>query len=86
MDLKPTSPALRLVEYDAVRRRLWIRGQRCHHGAGGAIVAGLAMTGLAAQIAAARATMALIATGGVLMAHDWADRSMWFERGFGSQP
>jgi hypothetical protein len=79
MDLKPTSPALRLVEYDAVRRR-------CHHGAGGAIVAGLAMTGLAAQIAAARATMALIATGGVLMAHDWADRSMWFERGFGSQP
>jgi hypothetical protein len=86
MELQPTSSAQRLVEYDAAQRRLWIAGQRCHHGAGGAIVAGLAMTGLAAQIAAARSTVALIAAGGALMVHDWADRSVWFERGFGSQP
>ena len=29
--------------------------------------------------------LALAATGGVLMAHDWKDRSIWFERGRGSQ-
>ena len=29
-----------LVQYDAIRRRLWIRGQRCHHGAAGSVVAG----------------------------------------------
>jgi hypothetical protein len=27
------------VHYDRVRRRLWIRGQRCHHGATGTLFA-----------------------------------------------
>ena len=27
------------VYYDAVQRRLWISGQRCHHGATGALLA-----------------------------------------------
>ena len=35
-----------LVEYDALRRRLWILGQRCHHGATGSLVAALACVGL----------------------------------------
>ena len=26
------------IHYDSVRRRLWIYGQRCHHGATGAIL------------------------------------------------
>jgi hypothetical protein len=28
---------------------------------------------------------ATLATGGVLMVHDWKDRGIWFERGRGSQ-
>ena len=29
------------LRYDAVQRRLWISGQRCHHGATGAVLAAL---------------------------------------------
>jgi hypothetical protein len=80
---------MKLVEYDALRRRLWIRGQRCHHGATGSLVAGLAFLGLVAeparQLARAQSILAL-AAGGALMIHDWKDRSLWFERGYGSQP
>ena len=82
----------KLVEYDGLRRRLWIRGQRCHHGATGSVVAGLAFIGLIAHSlpplhgTAPRSMLAVtLATGGVLMAHDWKDRSIWFERGRGSQ-
>jgi hypothetical protein len=49
-----------LIHYDAARKRLWIRGQRCHHGATGALLGVVAL---------------------VLMAHDWADRGVWFKRG-----
>ena len=86
-------PSSRLIEYDVIRRRLWILGQRCHHGAGGTIVAAVACLGLAAETVRvihppidARAMLAAALTGGALMAHDWKDRSMWFERGRGSQP
>lgn len=82
----------KLVEYDVLRRRLWILGQRCHHGATGSVVAGLAFVGLIADSlppfhhAASRSMLAVtLATGGVLMAHDWKDRAIWFERGRGSQ-
>jgi hypothetical protein len=27
-----------------------------------------------------------LATGGALMAHDWKDHTIWFERGHGTQP
>jgi hypothetical protein len=31
--------------------------------------------------------LAAALTGGAsLMAHDWKDRSIWFERGYGTQP
>jgi acyl dehydratase len=53
------------IHYDAMRRRLWILGQRCHHGAVGALLA---------------------LAGSALMAHDWGDRSIWFERGRQAQP
>lgn len=60
------------VHYDRIRRRLWVRGQRCHHGATGAFLTSIGAAG--------------IVIGSVLMVHDWKDRSMWFERGWGTQP
>jgi hypothetical protein len=76
------SPELSLkpLHYDAIQRRLWIRGQRCHHGATGALLAG---AGAVAMVTLrTRALAAIVATGGVLMAHDWHDRSLWFSRGW----
>jgi hypothetical protein len=65
--------------YDAIQRRLWIRGQRCHHGATGALLAGAGIVGLLALRAPALTTV--VAAGGVLMMHDWHDRALWFARG-----
>jgi hypothetical protein len=75
------------VEYDAVRRRVWILGQRCHHGATGALLASAGATTLilAGGGLSARGSVAL-AAGGVLMAHDWKDRGLWFRPGYGTQP
>ena len=69
------------IHYDAGRRRLWVVGQRCHHGAAGALMAGVAATGLAATRVGVRLGISLLTTAGVLMAHDWRDRSVWFARG-----
>jgi hypothetical protein len=81
---------LNLVEYDGRHRRVWIRGQRCHHGATGSIVLAAAFLGLIAGRApqarpqAPPRPLAVVAlAGGALMAHDWKDRSVWFERGRG---
>jgi hypothetical protein len=77
----------RFFEYDARRRRLWIHGQRCHHGATGTLVALTATLGLLAGQGAIekqsdpRPLVALVLAGGALMAHDWKDRSVWFQRG-----
>jgi hypothetical protein len=73
----------RLVEYDAIQRRLWILGQRCHHGATGTVVAGAAIA--IAPRRRHRSALALLLAGSAMMAHDWKDRSMWFEPGPGSQ-
>ena len=70
----------RLVEYDVLRRRLWIFGQRCHHGAAGTLVAGAAVL-----IGRQRSRFALALTGSVLMVHDRKDLPIWFEPGHGSQ-
>ena len=84
----------RFVEYDALRHRLWILGQRCHHGATGTVVAAAAFLALVSDPAPVgkpyngpRSILALTAAGGgaLMMAHDWKDRSIWFERGRGSQ-
>ncbi len=83
----------RLVEYDAFRRRVWILGQRCHHGATGSIVTVAAFLALVTDPVPVvkphvgpRSVLALTAAGGALMmAHDWKDRAIWFERGRGSQ-
>jgi hypothetical protein len=87
----------RLLEYDSSHRRVWIGGQRCHHGATGMIVATTAFARLVADMfkapsptgpAAAprpRPLLALVLAGGAMIVHDWKDRSIWFERGRGSQ-
>lgn len=89
--LTAPQPSSRIVEYDPVRGRLWIFGQRCHHGATGSAVVALACAGLIAGPLAQRdhrprASLAALAAGGALMAHDWKDHSIWFKRGYGSQP
>jgi hypothetical protein len=73
------------VRCDPARRRLWILGQRCHHGALGATLAGIAGAGAMVSRFTPRRTIALAVTGGLLIAHDWDDRGIWFERGSGSQ-
>lgn len=78
--------ARRPIHYDAVRRRLWICGQRCHHGATGALLSGVAAAGLVAAALQPRRAIALLATGSVLMVHDWKDRPLWFRRGWQDQP
>jgi hypothetical protein len=73
--------------YDAERRRLWLFGQRCHHGATGVLLTGVAVAGLGAnRLKSASLVVTLAATGSVLMLHDWKDRQIWFERGWGTQP
>jgi len=69
------------IRIDARQRRLWILGQRCHHGATGALLAGVAAGGLAGAKLTARTSVALGAAASLLMAHDWKDRSMWFRPG-----
>ena len=71
-----------ILHYDSRRRRLWIRGQRCHHGATGAVLATAGVVGLVAL--RAPALTAMVAAGSVLMAHDWHDRAVWFQRGWQS--
>ena len=84
----------KLVEYDGFRHRLWIFGQRCHHGATGSVVAAAAFAALLTDpVAVVRPsvgprsmlTLAAAGSGTLMMAHDWKDRSIWFERGRGSQ-
>ena len=69
------------IHYDGVRKRLWILGQRCHHGAGGALLAGAAVCGIAAARLSPLGGAMLATTGGLLMAHDWQDRTVWFRPG-----
>ena len=66
--------------YDSIQRRLWIRGQRCHHGATGVLLTGAGMLGLLTLRNPVLAAM--VAAGSVLMVHDWDDRADWFKRGW----
>lgn len=70
-----------LVEYDADRKRVWIGGQRLHHGLTGALVAAGGLAGLAARRLSPRGGIEAALLGSALMVHDWHDRSHWFELG-----
>lgn len=85
-NVQPSRSDLRAIRYDAARRRLWLFGQRCHHGAGGAVLTAAGTALVSRRALAPQAFLALAATGALLMAHDWKDRTIWFERGYGSQP
>jgi hypothetical protein len=75
-----------ILSYDGAKRRLWIAGQRCHHGATGALLTAGAAVGLAAARWHPARVLVLATTGSLLMVHDWKDRSIWFQRGWQDQP
>jgi hypothetical protein len=66
---------------DPERRRVWIGGQRLHHGLTGIAVATASLANLALRRSEANRAIAWVLAGGVLMAHDWKDRSVWFRGG-----
>jgi hypothetical protein len=75
------------LHYDRMRRRVWIYGQRCHHGATGALLCATGAAGLvAARTLKVPALAAMLVSGSALMAHDWGDRPLWFARGWQDQP
>ncbi len=87
----PTAPAFpwtvgnRWIGYDPQLRRLWIGGQRLHHGVTGIALAGAGLMRLARRSAIARhRALAWTLAGSALVAHDWKDRSVWFRRGLQS--
>lgn len=69
----------RLVGYDPQLRRLWVGGQRLHHGATGIALAGLAVADLVVR--RNPRGVAYLLAGSAMVAHDWKDRSVWFQRG-----
>ena len=70
-----------LVDYDPALRRLWIGGQRLHHGATGAAFAAAGLVGLVARRLPLHDCVSMALLGATLMAHDWKDREVWFRRG-----
>ena len=77
----PWTRGNRLLGFDPELRRLWIAGQRLHHGATGIALASAGLIGLAARRFTPGRGAAAALTGTALIAHDWKDRSVWFRRG-----
>jgi hypothetical protein len=77
----PWTHGNRLLGFDPERRRLWVGGQRLHHGLTGAGLAGAGLTQLVLRRSASGGLLAWLLAGGALMAHDWKDRAAWFRRG-----
>ena len=70
-----------LIRYDAHRHRVWLAGQRLHHGFTGALLASMGVVGLAAHRLTPRGGAEWALLGTALMAHDWHDRTVWFQVG-----
>jgi hypothetical protein len=79
--MNPWKVGNRVLGVDPELRRVWVGGQRLHHGLTGFAVASAGMTQLVTRRAEAARAIAWALVGGALMAHDWKDRSVWFERG-----
>jgi hypothetical protein len=79
--MKPWKVGNRIVGVDPEHRRVWIGGQRLHHGLTGIAVASAGLAQLAIRRSEASRALAWTLAGGVLMAHDWKDRARWFQRG-----
>jgi hypothetical protein len=79
--MKPWTLGNRILGIDPGRRRLWVGGQRLHHGLTGIAVATAGLAQLATRRTEASRAIAWAIAGGLLMAHDWKDRAVWFRRG-----
>jgi hypothetical protein len=79
--MNPWKVGNRVLGVDPELRRVWVGGQRLHHGLTGFAVASAGMAQLVTRRAEAARAIAWALVGGALMAHDWKDRSVWFERG-----
>jgi hypothetical protein len=79
--MKPWTLGNRIVGVDPELRRLWIGGQRLHHGLTGIAVVSAALAQLAVRRSEASRAIAWTLAGGLLIAHDWKDRSVWFRLG-----
>jgi hypothetical protein len=77
----PWTHGNRLLGYDPVQRRIWVGGQRLHHGLTGIALAGAGVTELAIRRSATVRLVPWLLAGGALIAHDWKDRRVWFRRG-----
>jgi hypothetical protein len=78
---RPWTRGNRLVGYDPRLRRLWVGGQRLHHGATGIALAGITLARLASGRPPARRGLTWFLAGSAMVAHDWKDRAVWFRRG-----
>lgn len=79
----PWTRGNKLLGYDPDLRRLWVAGQRLHHGATGVAVASASV---ALGLLGSRRRTLIAFAGATMMVHDWKDRSIWFERGPQDQP
>jgi hypothetical protein len=79
--MNPWKVGNRIVGLDPELRRVWVGGQRLHHGLTGIAVASAGLANLALRRSGTNRAIVWALAGGVLMAHDWKDRSAWFRRG-----
>jgi hypothetical protein len=79
--MRPWTIGNRMIGIDPELRRLWIGGQRLHHGLTGLALSSAAMAQLLTRRSATSHAIVWAIAGGVLIAHDWKDRSVWFRRG-----
>ncbi|MGI8633417.1 MAG: hypothetical protein ACR2NA_12850 [Solirubrobacterales bacterium] len=88
MNTRPWTSGNTLLGLDLHRRRVWIAGQRIHHGMAGALLAGSGLLQLRrlARMDRHRSPLELMVLGTVLMVHDWHDRQLWFRPGPQDQP
>jgi hypothetical protein len=80
-EINPWKVGNRIVGVDPELRRLWVGGQRLHHGLTGVALAAAGLANLALRRSELNRTIAWAIAGGVLIAHDWKDRSAWFRPG-----
>lgn len=71
----------RLIGYDPERVRLWVGGQRLHHGATGIALAGMTLARLLAGRQTPRQGLPWMLACTAMVAHDWKDRAVWFRPG-----
>ena len=83
--MKPWKVGNQWVGVDPAQRRLWVGGQRLHHGVTGIAVVGAGLAQLIGRPSQPNRAIAWTLAGGVLMAHDWKDRGAWFRRGSQSE-